>query len=159
MRHLAVRTDESTGAKAIGQNDRRSVSVVPRIIRHRDAPAYLGVDRNRFDAEIRPLLTEIPIGMRGRAFDRLELDAWADRMADALRDRLPDRARNLALGACTGQRELMASDGDRDEALAICNRGLLASMEVGRDAFAAIGRRVIQQVIEPLADAAQDWEE
>ncbi len=88
-----------------------------------------------------------------------EPDAWADRMADALRDRLPDRARNLALGACTGLRELMASDGDRDEALAICNRGLLASMEVGRDAFAAIGRRVIQQVIEPLADAAQDWEE
>jgi hypothetical protein len=86
-----------------------------------------------------------------------ELDAWADRMADALRDRLPDRARNLALGAGTGLRELMASDGDRDEALAICNRGLLASMEVGRDAFAAIGRRVIQQVIEPLADAAQGW--
>jgi len=88
-----------------------------------------------------------------------ELDAWADRMADALRERLPDRAQNLALGAGTGLRELMASDGDRDEALAICNRGLLASMEVGRDAFAAIGRRVIQQVIEPLADAAQGWPE
>lgn len=86
-----------------------------------------------------------------------ELDAWADRMADALRDRLPDRARNLALGAGTGLRELMASDGDRDEALAICNRGLLASMEVGRDAFAAVGRRVNQQVIEPLANAAQGW--
>lgn len=86
-----------------------------------------------------------------------ELDAWADRMADALRDRLPDRARNLALGAGTGLRELMASDGDRDEALAICNRGLLASMEVGRDAFAAVGRRVTQQVIEPLANAAQGW--
>lgn len=88
-----------------------------------------------------------------------ELDAWADRMAEALRDRLPDRARNLALGAGTGLRELMASDGDRDEALAICNRGLLASMEVGRDAFAAIGLRVIQQVLEPLADAAQGWPE
>jgi hypothetical protein len=88
-----------------------------------------------------------------------ELDAWADRMADALRDRLPGRARNLALGAGTGLRELMASDGDRDEALAICNRGLLASMEAGRDAFAAIGRRVIQQVIEPLSDAAQGWPE
>ncbi len=84
-----------------------------------------------------------------------ELDAWADRMADALRDRLPDRARNLALGAGTGLRELMASDGDRDEALAICNRGLLASMEVGRDAFAAIGRRIIQQVVEPLVGAAE----
>lgn len=34
----------------------------------------------------------------------------------------------------------------------ICNRGLLASMEVGREAFAATGRRVIQQVVEPLAE-------
>ena len=46
----------------------------------------------------------------------------------------------------------MTSAGDRDEALGICNRGLLSSMEVGRDAFLAIGQRVIQQVIEPLAD-------
>ena len=46
----------------------------------------------------------------------------------------------------------MTSAGDRDEALGICNRGLLLSMEVGRDAFLAIGQRVIQQVIEPLAD-------
>ena len=86
-----------------------------------------------------------------------ELDAWAERMADALRERFPDRAKHLGGGAGTGLRELMASDGDRDEALAICNRGLLASMEVSRDAFAAIGRRVIQQVVEPLAEAAQDW--
>ena len=46
----------------------------------------------------------------------------------------------------------MASAGDRDEALKICNRGLLSSMEVGRDAFLAIGQRTIQQVIKPLAD-------
>ena len=48
---------------------------------------------------------------------------------------------------------MMASAGDRDEALGICNRGLLSSMEVGRDAFLAIGQRVIQQVIEPLAES------
>ena len=52
--------------------------IAPRLLRHRDAPAYLGVDRNRFNAEVRPSLTEIPIGRRGWAFDRLELDAWAD---------------------------------------------------------------------------------
>ena len=52
--------------------------MLPRLIRHKDAPAYLGVDRNRFDADIRPALIEIPIGSRGIAFDRIELDAWAD---------------------------------------------------------------------------------
>lgn len=83
-----------------------------------------------------------------------ELDSWAERMADALRARFPGRAKQLAQSAGSGLRELMASDGDRDEALSICNKGLLASMEVGRDAFAATGRRVIQQVVEPLAEAA-----
>lgn len=52
--------------------------ILPRLIRHRDAPAYLGMDRNRFDAEVRPSLIEIPLGSRGVGFDRLELDAWAD---------------------------------------------------------------------------------
>ena len=50
----------------------------PRLVRLRDAPFYLGVDRNRFNAEVRPFLTEIPIGAQGIAFDRLELDAWVD---------------------------------------------------------------------------------
>ena len=49
-----------------------------RIIRHRDVPVYLGMDRNRFNAEVRPHLTEIPIGKQGIGFDRLELDAWVD---------------------------------------------------------------------------------
>lgn len=82
-----------------------------------------------------------------------ELGSWADRMADALRECFPNRAEQLAQGAGSGLRDLMASDGDRAEALSICNKGLLASMEVGREAFEATGRRVIQQVIEPLAEA------
>jgi hypothetical protein len=36
------------------------------------------MDRNRFNAEARPFLTEIPIGKQGVGFDRLELDAWVD---------------------------------------------------------------------------------
>jgi hypothetical protein len=52
--------------------------IVPRIIRFRDAPHYLGMDRNRFNAEVRRHLTEIPIGIQGIGFDRLELDAWVD---------------------------------------------------------------------------------
>ena len=31
---------------------------LPRIIRLRDAPAYLGMDKNRFNAEVRPHLHE-----------------------------------------------------------------------------------------------------
>jgi hypothetical protein len=49
-----------------------------RLIRFRDAPKYLGMDRNRFNAEVRLYLTEIPIGSRGIAFDRLDLDAWVE---------------------------------------------------------------------------------
>jgi hypothetical protein len=45
-------------------------------LRFRDAPAYLGMDRNRFNTEVRPYLTEVPIGTQGIGFDRLELDAW-----------------------------------------------------------------------------------
>ena len=50
----------------------------PRIVRFRDAPSYLGMDRNRFNAEVRQHVTEIPIGTQGIGFDRLELDAWVD---------------------------------------------------------------------------------
>lgn len=51
---------------------------LPRLIRLRDAAGYLGMDRNRFNAEVRPSLTEIPIGSQGVAFDRLDLDRWAE---------------------------------------------------------------------------------
>jgi len=57
---------------------RHAPLVQPRIIRFRDAPFYLGMDRNRFNAEVRPYLTEVPIGKQGIGFDRLELDAWLD---------------------------------------------------------------------------------
>src|SRR5215470_10437478 len=54
------------------------MSLLPRIIRFRDAPFYLGMDRNRFNAEVRASLTELPIGTQGIGFDRLELDAWVE---------------------------------------------------------------------------------
>ena len=54
----------------------RAAALLPRIIRLRDTPFYLGMDRNRFNSEVRPYLTTIPIGRQGVAFDRLELDAW-----------------------------------------------------------------------------------
>ncbi|MCX7124267.1 MAG: hypothetical protein NTU49_00645 [Gammaproteobacteria bacterium] len=55
-----------------------SLQFLPRLIRLRDASSYLGMDRNRFNAEVRPKLKEIPIGIQGIAFDRLDLDAWVD---------------------------------------------------------------------------------
>jgi hypothetical protein len=44
----------------------------------RDAPAYLGMDRHRFNTDVRPLIQTISIGNQGIAFDRLDLDAWVD---------------------------------------------------------------------------------
>lgn len=52
--------------------------LLPRFIRLRDAHSYLGMDRNRFNSEVRPYQVEIPIGKQGIAFDRLELDAYAE---------------------------------------------------------------------------------
>jgi hypothetical protein len=59
-----------------GRTERSEPLIAPRIIRFRDAPRYLGMDRNRFNAEVRPYVTEVPIGKQGVGFDRLELDAW-----------------------------------------------------------------------------------
>lgn len=53
-------------------------SFLPRFIRLRDAPSYLGMDKNRFDRDVRPHVTIIPIGIQGVAFDRVDLDSWAD---------------------------------------------------------------------------------
>ena len=53
-------------------------TMLARIIRLRDAPTYLGMNRNCFNARVRPVLTELPIGVQGIGFDRLELDAWVD---------------------------------------------------------------------------------
>ena len=52
--------------------------ITPRFIRLRDAPQFFGMDKNRFNAEIRPFLREIRIGRQGRAFDRLDMEAAAD---------------------------------------------------------------------------------
>ena len=57
-------------------DDPRHPWPLPRDLRFRDAPHYLGMDRNRFNAEVRPYVTEVPIGKQGIGFDRLELDAW-----------------------------------------------------------------------------------
>ena len=54
------------------------LNIIPRLIRLRDAPTYLGMNRNLFNAEIRPTLKELRIGKRGIAFDRIDLDEWVE---------------------------------------------------------------------------------
>jgi hypothetical protein len=54
------------------------MNIQPRFIRLKHAPKYLGMDKNRFNTEVRPFLTEIRIGSQGVAFDRLDLDSFAD---------------------------------------------------------------------------------
>ncbi|HAU0965757.1 TPA: hypothetical protein JBH79_01050 [Legionella pneumophila] len=55
-----------------------NIHLIPRLIRLRDAPTYIGMDRHRFNKDVRPNLVEIPMGTQGIAFDRLDLDAWVD---------------------------------------------------------------------------------
>jgi len=55
-----------------------NIVLLPRLLRLRDAPTYLGMDRNRFNVEVRPHLMEIPIGEQGIAFDRFELTRCMD---------------------------------------------------------------------------------
>ena len=53
--------------------------IPPRILRANQAHSYLGMCRDEFNKTVRPHVSEFPIGLRGIGFDRLELDAWADR--------------------------------------------------------------------------------
>ena len=79
--------------KAVTPTGRVAPVMPPRLIRFRDAPRYLGMDRNRFNNEVRPHLTVVPIGIQGIAFDRLELDAWVDEYL--ARNGRPGRAKGV----------------------------------------------------------------
>jgi hypothetical protein len=73
--------ENTPSARAFPGRPRRfaeSSPFLPRFIRLRDAPLYLGMDKNRFNRDVRPHLCAIPIGTQGIAFDRVDLDAWAD---------------------------------------------------------------------------------
>lgn len=50
--------------------------LLPRVIRAKDANVYLGMDRNRFNREVKPCLIAVPVGIQGIAYDRFDLDAW-----------------------------------------------------------------------------------
>ena len=54
--------------------------LAPRIVRIGEAPAYLGMSRNVFEEQVRPHLTIIAIGRKGKGVDRRALDRIADEL-------------------------------------------------------------------------------
>lgn len=50
--------------------------VIPGIVRLRDAPYYLGMNKTYFRDQVQPYLTRIPIDKKGIGFNRMELDRW-----------------------------------------------------------------------------------
>ncbi|MCE3238628.1 MAG: hypothetical protein K0R24_1609 [Gammaproteobacteria bacterium] len=63
--------------------------ILPKLIRMRDAPQYLGMDKHRFNREVRPFIDEIKIGKQGVAFERENLDAWVQ--SYKLQNKLPKK--------------------------------------------------------------------
>jgi len=90
--------------------------------------------------------------VRDRANGTEDFEAWPHNMAQALAERFPRHAADLAARAGNGIRELLASEADLDQALRTCNLGLLASFDIGVGALRATGQRLIAEVIEPLAE-------
>lgn len=83
-----------------------------------------------------------------------EFYQWAGHMWAALREKFGEDARELALGAGAGIDALLASRFDADDALWLANYGLLRGLDVDRDRFAATGRRLQAEVLEPLGELA-----
>ena len=52
------------------------VNLIPRVLRAKDAHAYLGMDRNKFNKIVKPYLVSVKFGPHSVAYDRLDLDAW-----------------------------------------------------------------------------------
>lgn len=52
--------------------------IPPKVIRLKDAPRYLGMNKNRFNKDIKPILPILRIGVRGIGFDRVDLDQWVE---------------------------------------------------------------------------------
>lgn len=82
------------------------------------------------------------------------VQGWTDIWWDDLRACFGDEARALARRAGNGLRELLASPEDMEQAQHTCDWGLLAGQRRSAEALAAVGRRLMQDVLEPLAQRA-----
>ncbi len=81
--------------------------ILPRLIRAGQAPAYLGMSRDRFDADVRPFVKSAKLGKQGVVFDRLDLDRFADQYMDS-NGRRPDEK-----GVLCGKTQLLDSASAR----------------------------------------------
>ena len=54
-----------------------------RIFRAGEAPGYFGVNRNLFNSDFRPHLTELPMSSQAIGFDRYEMDELIDKILAA----------------------------------------------------------------------------
>ena len=88
---------------------RQHSRITPRLIRFRDVPRYLGMDRNRFNAEVRPYLVAIRIGrqaipshaygqngktfltLSGESCTIIPLNQWAKLVEILVREGIPER--------------------------------------------------------------------
>ena len=84
------------------------VTLLPRIVRAGAAPKYCGMSREVFDAEIRPMVTRVPVGTQGVGFDRLELDRALD---DYIARRGQAPAPNRSGQKCKSKSKAPASSG------------------------------------------------
>jgi hypothetical protein len=106
-----LRGGRGDGFRFKGAGIAKRLRITPRVIRLRDAPGYVGMDKNRFGLEVRPYVREAPIGERGIAFDRLDLDAWVDNYFDR-NARAPEPPKR-------SERELHDSVEDRSRAKSV----------------------------------------
>lgn len=80
----------------MGRRDRTIIAIQPRLLRMRDAPEYLGMSERAFNQIVRPNVREVVIGVQGIAFDREELDQWADTYMENNAVVKPERANRPA---------------------------------------------------------------
>jgi len=99
---------------------------LPRFIRAKNAPAYLGMDRNKFNAQIKPRLTVIELGPQSRAYDRLDLDAIADEIKS--RNGRPPRLQTEGTTIWQGK--------ERQDSSSVVKPGISTSRSKGMDDFA-----------------------
>ena len=102
--------------------------LLPRAVRARDAPAYLGVDRNRFNRDFKPFLTIVVMGHKTHCYDRLDLDEIWETMrvrngrpgAESSTEKTPWQNAQLESGkkqAARGQSTKLSSAGAFSNAL------------------------------------------
>ena len=89
-----------------------------------------------------------------RLASRSETEAWPARWLNALRERFPAEAKELATHAGDGLRALLEDREAFDDAHYTVNVGLLAGKGVTQEQLVATGRQVLADALEPLAALA-----